>query len=156
MRPVQLEPGKFYRVGINSKSHKNFKSAAGIPVAPSVIAFTTKGADAALVASLQPPKVVQTDPPNGSTNVSPSVQQITVTFDKPMGGGFSWTGGGDSYPETTGPPQWNEDKTVCTIPVKLKPKWTYRLGLNSKHAVNFQSAYGIPLEPVAYTITTGE
>jgi hypothetical protein len=154
--PVQLDAGKFYRVGINSKSHKNFKSTAGTPVAPTAIAFTTKGADATVVASLQPPKVIRTDPPNGSTNVSPSVTQIVVTFDKPMSGGFSWTGGGDNYPETSGPPQWNDDKTVCTLPVKLKPKWTYRLGLNSKHAINFQSPFGIPLEPVAYTITTGE
>jgi hypothetical protein len=40
--PVKLEPGHQYRVGINAPSHQNFRSAAGEPVQPSSISFTTK------------------------------------------------------------------------------------------------------------------
>jgi uncharacterized iron-regulated membrane protein len=40
--PVKLEPGHHYRVGINSPSHRNFRSAAGDPVEPTSISFTTK------------------------------------------------------------------------------------------------------------------
>jgi hypothetical protein len=40
--------------------------------------------------------------------------------------------------------------------VKLKPNWEYRLGLNSFSHKNFQSAHGVPLEPVVYTFSTGE
>lgn len=40
--PVKLEPGHHYRVGINAPSFHNFRSAAGEPVEPSSISFTTK------------------------------------------------------------------------------------------------------------------
>jgi beta-lactamase regulating signal transducer with metallopeptidase domain len=40
--PVELEPGKVYRVGINSQSHQNFKSANGAPAKQYVILFATK------------------------------------------------------------------------------------------------------------------
>jgi hypothetical protein len=40
--PVKLEPGRHYRVGINSPSYRNFRSAAGDPAEPSSINFTTK------------------------------------------------------------------------------------------------------------------
>jgi serine/threonine-protein kinase len=37
--PVQLQSGRRYRIGINSLSHINFQSEAGVPVAPLVIEF---------------------------------------------------------------------------------------------------------------------
>jgi hypothetical protein len=37
----------------------------------------------------------------------------------------------------------------------LKPNAQYRLGLNSPSFKNFQSAGGVPLEPVVYTFKTG-
>ncbi len=40
--PVKLEAGHHYRVGINSQSYRNFRSAAGEAVQPSSISFTTK------------------------------------------------------------------------------------------------------------------
>jgi hypothetical protein len=73
-----------------------------------------------------------------------------------MGGGFSWVGGGEHYPETTGSPQWTDDKKTCTLPVKLKPNWSYTLGLNSERHINFQSAHGIPLGPITWEFKTAE
>ena len=43
--PVKLEPGKVYWVGINSPSHRNFKSVERVPARRYVILFATKGAD---------------------------------------------------------------------------------------------------------------
>ncbi len=43
--PVKLEPGKVYMVGINSPSHKNFKSKDGIPATPFVLIFATANPD---------------------------------------------------------------------------------------------------------------
>ena len=40
--PVKLEPGHHYRVGINSPSFRNFRSATGDSVSPSSINFTTR------------------------------------------------------------------------------------------------------------------
>jgi len=38
--------------------------------------------------------------------------------------------------------------------VQLEPNHSYRLGLNSPSHRNFQSAGGIPLDPVVYTFKT--
>ena len=40
--PVELEPGKEYRLGLNSPSHKNFQSAGGVPLDPVTITFKTR------------------------------------------------------------------------------------------------------------------
>jgi hypothetical protein len=42
--PVELKPGWNYRLGLNSPSFSNFKSAAGIPLDPVEFAFTTRAA----------------------------------------------------------------------------------------------------------------
>jgi beta-lactamase regulating signal transducer with metallopeptidase domain len=152
--PISLESGRLYRVGINSKSFQNFQSEKGVPVAPNVIAFTTEGADPALKAGVKRPIIVRLSPANGAKEVDPSTTEISVEFDQPMGGGMSWTGGGNDFPETTDKARWSEDKQTCTLPVLLKPSWTYHIGLNHVYANNFQNAYGIPLQPTPYTFTT--
>jgi beta-lactamase regulating signal transducer with metallopeptidase domain len=153
--PVKLEAGRVYRVGFNSKSHQNFKSEAGVPTPPKVLAFATKGAKPEDLEALNPPKVVSMAPEAGAKDVDPKLDKLTVTFDRPMGGGFSWTGSGEAYPESTDKPAWSEDGKTCTMPVRLKPNWNYRLGLNSPSHINFQSEAGVPLQPVEWTFTTG-
>jgi hypothetical protein len=152
--PVKLEEGRYYRVGINSKSFLNFRSAAGVPVRPSAVYFVTKGASDEVKSRLQKPRVVTISPANGAKDVDPATTEIRVTFNVPMGGGFSWTGGGPNYPKTTGSPSWSEDRKTCILPVELQPGWSYQLGLNSPSHNNFQSESGIPLEPVRYRFTT--
>ena len=154
--PIKLEPGHYYRVGINSKSHRNFRSAAGIPAQPSAIYFTTRGASDELVARTQKPMLLEMTPANGATGVDPGTTELRVTFSVPMGGGFSWTGGGPDYPvapEGQGP-RWTEDQRTCIRPVRLEPNRQYRLGLNSPSHKNFQSVAGVPLDPVIYTFRT--
>jgi hypothetical protein len=153
---VVLEPAKVYRVGINSKSHKNFRSANGIPARPRAVYFATVGADPAEIAKLVPPAIVSMTPANAESDVAPSMATLTVSFDKPMGGGCSWVTLDDRFPGTTGSPAWNEDHTVCTLPVSLKPNVSYRLSLNSARHINFQSASGVPLEPIEWTFSTGQ
>ena len=155
---VKLEPGHFYRVGINSKSHRNFLSFAGVPALPSAIYFTTRGADDKLVAKTQKPIIIEMSPTNGATAVDPRTTELRVTFGVPMAGGFSWTGGGLEYPsvlEGKGP-YWTNDQHTCVLPVHLVPNHQYRLGLNGPAHKNFQSAAGVPLDPVIYTFRTGQ
>jgi hypothetical protein len=95
-------------------------------------------------------------PENGAANVPTTTATLTVTFNVPMGGGFSWTKAGGITPEMAGKPEWNAEMTACTVPVTLKPKTTYTLGLNSTWVVNFQSASGVPLDPVVWTFSTGD
>ena len=156
--PVKLEPGHYYRVGINSKSHRNFRSAAGVPALPSAIYFTTLGASGEVTAKTQKPVVVEMRPANGAGTVDPRTTELRVTFSVPMGGGCSWTGGGSDYPVVPKGEgaHWTEDQRTCVLPVRLEPNHQYRLGLNSPSHNNFQSDASVPLDPVIYTFRTGQ
>jgi methionine-rich copper-binding protein CopC len=152
--PVELAEGKFYRIGINSSSHRNFQSESGLPAEFRVIHFVTNGAGPETIAKAAKPAIVSMEPANGATNVPASTTQLVVKFNQPMGGGFSWTKAEGTQPEGTGKPAWSEDNTSCMLPVTLKPGTTYSIGLNHAFANNFQSANGVPLEPVVWTFTT--
>jgi beta-lactamase regulating signal transducer with metallopeptidase domain len=159
--PVTLQVGHYYRVGINSMSYQNFRGTNGLPVKPSAIYFTTRGASEALQIKTKAPEIVRLNPPNGARDVSPAVTELRVTFNVPMGGGYSWCAAGDddtNYPK--GPEgkriYWTDDKKTCVLPVELKPGMTYRLSLNTPEYKNFQSAARVPLEPVAYTFKTSD
>src|SRR5690606_5724937 len=121
--------GTFYRVGINSKSYQNFKSADGVPTPPTAIFFVTEGASKAVQGRVRVPEVVKLEPENQADAVPASTSALKVTFNMPMGEGMSWTGGGDHFPEPTGQANWSRDGKTCTLPVTLKPGHSYRLGL---------------------------
>lgn len=148
--PVKLEPGKMYRLGINSQSFKNFSSVKGLPVKPVIYTFKTKGKVVD-----RSPKITRMVPKNGAKDVDyKKVTKLRVTFNRDMDRGrFSWCGGGSTFPEMTGKPKWVSKRT-CILPVKLEPGKTYRLGINSPSFQNFQSAQGWPVKPVAYSFTT--
>lgn len=154
--PVKLEAGKYYRIGINSKSYQNFRSAAGAPAQPAAIYFTTRGASEDLKAMVGKPHVVSMEPASGARDVDPAITELRVTFDVPMGGGFSWTGGGPEFPKGREDqrPHWSEDGRICVFPVTLEPGKSYCLGLNSPSHKNFSSRGGVPLDPVVYTFST--
>jgi hypothetical protein len=154
--PVKLQGGHHYRVGINSVSHRNFRSAASVPALTSAIWFTTSGTSDAPKRDTQVPKIVSAKPSIGAQDVSPDLKELRVTFNVPMGGGCSWTGGGPEFPTVPEGKKafWTEDHKTCVLPVELKPNSQYRLGLNSQSYKNFKSAEGVPLPPVVYTFKT--
>jgi hypothetical protein len=147
--PVKLEPGHFYRVGINSTRYRNFRSQNAIPVTPSAITFRTSGR--AVKKNATAPMVVSLDPPNGATDVSPAVTELRATFNVPMQKGYSWCGG----PTAPGKKiYWTKDSKTCVLPVELKPGSQYEMSLNTDIFTNFQSEDGVPLKPVGYTFKT--
>jgi beta-lactamase regulating signal transducer with metallopeptidase domain len=164
MLPVKLAPGTHYELGLNSVSHKNFTSKWGVPLEPVQYTFQTSGekpqepaaADATASDPSEPPRIVKMVPENGAANVDPAINEIQVTFDRPMAAGFSWTGGGEQFPTIPEgqKPRWSADRKLCTLPVSLQPNWQYRFGLNSRSFKNFASAVGVPLEPVVYEFRT--
>jgi len=101
------------------------------------------------------PTIVFTSPRIGDTDVDPGLKEITVTFDKDMQEGFSWTGGGPNYPPIPEgeKPHWS-DKRTCVLPVKLDAGHYYRVGINAPSYKNFRSADGVPVEPSAIFFTT--
>jgi len=125
-----------------------------IPARPSEVAAAPVQASAPAPGAA--PMVVSSTPPIGAVSVDPKLTEIRVTFNMPMAGGFSWTGGGANFP--SGPsgakPYWLPDKTTCVLPVTLKPNFSYRFGLNSPSHKNFRGANGVPLTPLQFTFST--
>ena len=154
--PVALEAGHAYRVGINSTSHKNFRSVGGTPAANQVIWFTTQGASDADYDAMLPPKVVSLSPTQGAADLAAGKHTLQVTFDKPMGKGFSWVTLGDDYPDGDAKPKWSKRGTVCSLAVELQPGQSYRVGLNSSRHINFTNKAGVPLEPVVWTFSSAQ
>ena len=154
--PVKLKPGAFYRVGINSTSFENFQDANGKPAPHSAIYFATRGAKPAVLNMLRTPKIVETEPADGAKGVNPATRDLRITFNVPMGEGFSWTGGGPAFPTIPDgeQPRWSRDRRTCIMPVALEPGRIYVVGVNGTHAVNFQSRWGVPLAPTTFTFTT--
>ncbi|HVA45926.1 MAG TPA: M56 family metallopeptidase [Pirellulales bacterium] len=155
--PVKLEAGAFYRLGINSSSHQNFRRKGGAAAAAAAIYFSTKGATEEVERRVRVPAIVSLDPPNGSNDVEPTTASLRVTFSVPMGEGMSWTGGGAEFPKIPvgKTASWSDDGLTCTLPVSLEPEHGYQLGLNSVSHNNFQSKWGVPLEAVVYKFQTG-
>ena len=79
------------------------------------------------------------------TDVDPALDHIEVTFDQPMRDrSWSWTGGGDTYPQLTGKPSYDAQRMTCTLPVRLEPGKVYWVGINSPSYRNFVSEKGEP------------
>jgi len=91
------------------------------------------------------PRIVKTNPQAFDDRVSTFLKEITVTFDrKMMDQSWSWTGGGDTYPKTTGKPHYDAQKTTCTLPVQLEPGKVYWIGVNAKSFKNFKTPQRVP------------
>jgi hypothetical protein len=103
------------------------------------------------------PKVVSMLPKNGATNVDPNQATFKVVFDRRMQDG-SWALVGDASrcPEGKGPPRYDESRTTWSVPVKLKPNFTYTFMLNSDACEDFKSEAGVPLEPLTVNFTTAD
>jgi hypothetical protein len=104
------------------------------------------------------PVVIETIPAAFANDVDPSLDKITVTFDRPMMNlSWSWVGGGETYPKTTGKPRYDATRTTCSLPVELEPGKVYWVGINSKKFTNFQTEDHVPAMPwVILFATRGE
>lgn len=100
------------------------------------------------------PVVVETVPQVGRMNVDPELKEIRVTFDRDMDTSeTAFTNQGFHWPEATGEAYW-ADKRTCVLPVKLDPDTKYRLGVNSQEHALFQSAEGVPAQPIVLWFKT--
>jgi hypothetical protein len=94
-----------------------------------------------LAYQLTAPVVISTNPRACANDVMPSLGIITVTFDQKMKDkSWSWTGGGETYPRTTGQPSYDQNRTICSLPASLEPGKVYWVGINGSFYYNFKSA----------------
>jgi hypothetical protein len=96
-----------------------------------------------------PPVVIRTMPECGVTDVDPDLNELRVTFSKPMqDGNWAWTiWGEDNFPEMTGPPRYLADGRTCVLPVRLKPGRLYATWINSETHQTFSDTEGQPAVP---------
>jgi tetratricopeptide (TPR) repeat protein len=114
--------------------------------------FVRNNAEAALTmlakagaTSPAPPRAIKTTPAAFANDVDPSLDKIIVTFDRPMmDKSWSFTGGGETFPQRVGEISYDAGRTTCTMPVKLQPGKVYWVGVNSPSHKNFKSADGKP------------
>ncbi|HVM49575.1 MAG TPA: Ig-like domain-containing protein [Candidatus Acidoferrum sp.] len=92
-----------------------------------------------------PPSVIKTVPASGSTDVDPSLTELTFTFSKPMRD-QSWSvcqSSDDTFPGSgEGKMHYQADRRTCVMPVKLQPGKTYVLWLNRGQYMNFRDTQG--------------
>jgi len=110
---------------------------------------------AAQDAAKQSPQIVKTVPAVGAKDVDPGLAEISVTFDRDMGKGMSWTGGPPQFPpvDDSRKARWTDART-CVLPVKLAAGSFYRVGINCTSFQNFRSADDIPAKPTTIYFTT--
>ena len=102
------------------------------------------------------PKIVSFSPENGAPDVDPQTTEIVIKFDKPMRSAYSiCRDGRGEYPEVSDV-QYNEDRTVLTMKVKLKPDTEYRMWFNSLSNDYFRSQDGGRLADTEYLFSTGK
>lgn len=102
------------------------------------------------------PRVVETFPADGATDVDPATNEIRVTFDKEMADqNWSWVRSSpESFPESAGDVHYLADKKTCVMPVKLEPGTKYVVWLNRAQYQNFKDPEGRPAVPQLLTFTT--
>ncbi len=107
-----------------------------------------------------PPCVVATHPANRAKDVSYTLREIKVTFDRPMTTGrhYSWiihTQLG-VYPGYRGGPalRWEDDGRTCVLPVRLSPDTLYAVGVNSFRHTGFRDRKDKIAVPLVWVFKT--
>lgn len=100
--------------------------------------------------------VIATFPPNGTTDVDPSINEISDTFDEEMiDGNWSWTYTyKNQFPEMIGQPYYTEKFTKNILPVKLQSNKEYEIWINSEKFKNFKGKAGNSVTPFKWVFKT--
>jgi hypothetical protein len=101
------------------------------------------------------PRVLSLSPAHEDVEVdSAKVRELVVRFDQDMQTqGYSFCGGGPSFPKTRGAAQWTDPRT-CVLPVELVPGQSYRMALNCPNSSSFRSKAGVPLRSTPWSFST--
>jgi len=102
------------------------------------------------------PSVIATFPFNGSMDVDPSINEISVTFDEAMtDGNWSWAyTTQNQFPDMRGQPRYTDNFTKNILPVKLEPNKEYEIWINSQKFQNFMDKAGNSSAPYKLVFKT--
>ena len=107
-----------------------------------------------------PPCVVKAQPADRAKDVSFTLQEIKVTFDRPMNTDKTWSW--IMYPELgvypgfkgSPEPRWEDDGKTCVLAVKLSPDTLYAVGINSFRHTGFRDKAGKVAVPEVWVFRT--
>jgi hypothetical protein len=104
----------------------------------------------------KPPRVVSTFPENGTQDVDPALNKITVTFNEEMmDQNWSWVYQDKAkFPRIVGQAYYTNNNTVNVLPVKLEPNKEYIIWINSNKFRNFKDKSGNSAVPFKFTFRT--
>ena len=102
-----------------------------------------------------PPAGARLEPAHEAVDVdAKKVTRLTVEFDRPMSTtGWSFCGGGPTFPKFAGQPRWT-NRTTCVVDVVLEPDRDYSILLNCPAGGNFRSAKGVKAPPTPWKFST--
>ena len=102
------------------------------------------------------PRVTGTYPQNGSQDVDPSLNEISVVFNEEMmDESWSWAyTNKNEFPQIVGQAYYTENNTKNVLPVKLEPNKEYIVWINSTKHKNFKDKSGNPAVPFKFTFKT--
>ncbi len=105
---------------------------------------------------IKAPRVIETFPLNGSTDIDPSLSEISVTFNEQMmDGNWSWAyTNKNEFPRIKGQPYYTRNNTKNNLPVILEANKEYIIWINSKKFKNFKDKAGNPALPFKFTFKT--
>ncbi len=121
-----------------------------------LIACSIARADGPSVKSL-PPSVIRTVPECGDLGVdATATTQVEVTFSKEMAdNSYSWVqASSETFPQIVGKPRFLADKRTCVVNIRLQPKKTYVIWVNSEKFRNFKDADGESAVPYLLVFQT--
>jgi serine/threonine protein kinase len=102
-----------------------------------------------------PPVVVRTWPVSGSTEIEPGEIELSVTFSKPMGAGYTWANALNlPYPPVISKPHFSPDRRTCFLRVMVEPGKTYGCMLNTEKFKNFKDDTERPAFPYLFSFKT--
>jgi len=107
-----------------------------------------------------PPRVVATLPPDRAKNVDFALQEIKVTFDRPMmtEKQWSWIIHTDLgvYPgyEGSPDPRWEDGGRTCVLAVRLSPDTVYAVGANGVNYTGFRDTSNKVAVPYVWVFKT--
>lgn len=106
---------------------------------------------ASAAALAQTPQVIDSIPRNGDLQVEVGLTWMVFAFDHDMAAGYSFCGGGPTFPKVLDMPRWL-DARLLAVRIQLEPGHEYQFALNCPSAQGFRDVLGHPLEsyPVAF------
>ncbi len=151
---VRLQADTAYGLGFNSRTRQGFKSAEDETAAePYALQFRT-GSGKPVVP--EGPRVVRTDPEDGTADLEAGTYDLTILFSEPMEVGQASIMTPPEGPrlKMIGQPKWRDTRTFVA-PVLLAAKTTYRVGINTGESKKFVSAGdGTPAAAMEFTFST--